>query len=76
MDISCSSLGYFIGYFILNPRIFHSHPWDISLQFSYEYLGYFNGYFNLIPGIFLLGTVFRVQCALPNKEMGTFPNEK
>ena len=22
-----------------------------------------------------LGTVFRVQCALPNKEMGAFPNE-
>ena len=22
------------------------------------------------------GTVFRVQCALPNKEMGAFPNEK
>jgi len=26
--------------------------------------------------VMMLGDVFRVQCALPNKEMYAFPNEK
>jgi hypothetical protein len=67
MDISFWSLGYFNGYFILIPGIFHcdfiwlprilqwifhSDPWDISMDISFWSLGYFIAIFILIPGIF------------------------
>jgi hypothetical protein len=45
MDISNGYLGYFNGYFILIPRIFHC-------AISYGCLGDFNGYFIWIPRIF------------------------
>jgi hypothetical protein len=45
MDISFLSLGYFNGYFIWIPRIFHCafhmDAWDNSMDISYGCLGYF-----------------------------------
>jgi hypothetical protein len=56
MDISFLSLGYFNGYFIWIPRIFHCafhmDAWGILMDISNKYLGYFIALFIWMPRIF------------------------